>query len=100
MCGINDEPRWPSRYCDYRTRWTTDESWFGSREGQKFSSPKRLGRLGGLLFGWVIGFISPGVKWPERKADHSPCSAEVNKWICTCTPHAFMVLLFLHRELG
>jgi len=52
MCGINDEPRWPSRYCDYRTRWTTEESWFGSRQGQKFSSPKHLDRLWGLLFEW------------------------------------------------
>ena len=100
MCGINDEPRWPSRYYDYRTRRTTEESWFGFRQGQKFSSPKRLDRLWGLQFEWVIGFISPGVKRPEREAYHSPCSAEVHEWICTSTPHAFMVWLFLHREPG
>ena len=87
-CGINDEPRWPSRCCDYRTPWTTEESWFGSRQGQKFSSLKRLDRLWGLLFEWVKGFISPGVKRPEREADHSSCSAEVNEWICTSTPRA------------
>jgi len=85
MCGINDEPRWPSRYCDYRTRRTTEESWFGSRQGQTFSSPKRLDRLWGLQFEWVIGFISPGVKRPEREADHSPRSVEVREWICTTT---------------
>jgi hypothetical protein len=37
----------------------------------------------------VPGAPSPGVKWPEREADHSPpTSAEVkNPWIYTSTPH-------------
>jgi hypothetical protein len=43
---------------------------------------------------WVPGAISPGVKWPEREANHSPpTSAEVKKMrIYTSTPsYAFMV---------
>jgi hypothetical protein len=43
---------------------------------------------------WVSGALSPGVKRPERGADHSPpTSAEVKKmWICISTPpYVFMV---------
>jgi hypothetical protein len=42
----------------------------------------------------VPGNLSPGVKWLEREADHSPpTSAEVKKtWIYTATPpYTFMV---------
>jgi hypothetical protein len=42
---------------------------------------------------WVLGALSPGVKWPRREADHSPPTrAEVKKmWIYTSTPpYAFM----------
>jgi hypothetical protein len=42
---------------------------------------------------WVPGALSPGVKQPEREADHSPpTNAEVKKtWVCTSTPpYAFM----------
>jgi hypothetical protein len=42
---------------------------------------------------WVLGDLSPGLKWKGREADHSPpTSAEVNKmWIYTSTPpYAFM----------
>jgi hypothetical protein len=42
---------------------------------------------------WVPGALSPGVKRPGRKADHSPPTrAEVKKtWIYTSTPpYAFM----------
>jgi len=37
---------------------------------------------------WVLGALSPGVKWPGREADHSPpCSAKVeNSWSYTSTP--------------
>jgi hypothetical protein len=37
---------------------------------------------------WVLGALSPGVKWPRREADHSPpASAEVMKtWLYTSTP--------------
>jgi hypothetical protein len=41
----------------------------------------------------VPGFLSPGVRQPRRKADHSPpTSAEVKKmWIyITTTPYVFM----------
>jgi hypothetical protein len=40
------------------------------------------------LIQWVTGALSPGVKQPGRKADHSPpTSANVNKmWIYTSTP--------------
>jgi hypothetical protein len=36
---------------------------------------------------WLPGAVSPGVKWSEREADHSPpASAEVKKmWIFTST---------------
>jgi hypothetical protein len=36
---------------------------------------------------WVPGLFSPGVRRPEREADHSPpSSAEVrNAWRCTST---------------
>jgi hypothetical protein len=59
-----------------------------------FSSPRRPDRLWGpanLLR--VPGALSPGVKRPGLKADHSPpASAEVKKmWIYSSTPpHAFM----------
>jgi hypothetical protein len=38
---------------------------------------------------WVPGFLSPGLKGPERDADHAPPSvAEVkNAWSCTSTPN-------------
>jgi hypothetical protein len=42
---------------------------------------------------WVPGTVSPQVKRPRRKADHSPpTSAEVKKtWVCTSTPpYVFM----------
>jgi hypothetical protein len=37
---------------------------------------------------WVPEALSPGVKWPEREANHSPpASTEVKKsWIYTSTP--------------
>ena len=43
------------------------------------------------MYGKVVTF--PGVKWPEREADHSlPSSAEVKTvWNCTSTPpYAFI----------
>jgi hypothetical protein len=43
---------------------------------------------------WEPGALSPGIKRPGRKTDHStPTSAEVRKmWICTSTPpYVFMV---------
>jgi hypothetical protein len=45
------------------------------------------------LIQWVPGALSPGVKRPEREADHSPPpSAEVKKmWFYTSTPlYVFM----------
>jgi hypothetical protein len=42
---------------------------------------------------WVLGDLSPGVRWPWHEADHSsPTSAEVKKmWIYTPTPpYVFM----------
>jgi hypothetical protein len=53
-----------------------------------FSSPSRPDRLWGTRnFQWVTGAL-PGVKLPEREADHSPpANAEVKKmWIYTSTP--------------
>jgi hypothetical protein len=51
---------------------------------------------------WVPGALSLGVKWPGRKADHSPSSiAEVkNAWSYTSTPqYAFMEwCLVKHRD--
>jgi hypothetical protein len=37
---------------------------------------------------WVVGALTPEVKWLEHKADHSsPPSAKVkNMWSCTSTP--------------
>jgi hypothetical protein len=37
---------------------------------------------------WVTGTLSPGAKWPKRKAENSPVSrAEVrNKWSYIVTP--------------
>jgi hypothetical protein len=46
---------------------------------------------------WILGALSPGIKWLEREADHSPPSnAEVkNAWSYTSTlPYAFMTVLF------
>jgi hypothetical protein len=47
---------------------------------------------------WVPGTLTPGVKWTEREADHSPpLSAEV-KMAC-CTEYVFMVwFLIKHRD--
>jgi hypothetical protein len=42
---------------------------------------------------WVLGALSPGVKRPEREADHSPpTSAEIKRmWTYTSTtPYTFM----------
>jgi hypothetical protein len=42
---------------------------------------------------WVLGALSPGVKRPEREADHSPpASAEdKNAWGYTSTPQYVFV---------
>jgi hypothetical protein len=62
-----------------------------------FTSPRRPDQLWGPPqppIQWVLGALSPGVKWPGREADHSPpTSAEVKKmWIYTSTlPYAFRV---------
>jgi hypothetical protein len=51
------------------------------------------------LIQWVPGALSPEVKRPGRKADHSPPSnAEVkNTWIYTSTPpYAFMALCLMN----
>jgi hypothetical protein len=38
---------------------------------------------------WLLGVLSPGVKWPGREPNHSPpTTAEVKKmWIDTRSPH-------------
>jgi hypothetical protein len=62
-----------------------------------FSSPNHPDWFWGppsLLSMWVLGALTPGVKRPEREADHSPpTSAEVKKtWIYTSAqPYIFMV---------
>jgi len=42
---------------------------------------------------WVLGVLSPGLKWPGCKADHLPASnAKVkNKQNYTSNPYAFML---------
>jgi hypothetical protein len=55
------------------------------------SPPHPPGRLWGplnLLSNWYQGALSPEVKWPGRKTDHSPpASVKVKKlWIYTSTP--------------
>jgi hypothetical protein len=43
---------------------------------------------------WVLGALSPGIKWPGHEADHSPLtSTKVKKtWVYTSTlPYVFMV---------
>jgi hypothetical protein len=52
-----------------------------------FFSPDRLWGPNSLLFGGYWGALSPGVKRPEREADHlPPCIVEVNVSSYTSSP--------------
>jgi hypothetical protein len=58
------------------------------------TSPCCAGWLWGPPSQWVLRDLSPGIKRPEREADHSrPTSADVKKtWVSTSTrPYIFMV---------
>jgi hypothetical protein len=57
----------------------TDETGFDSRQRQVISLSSITSRpvLGPTQppIQWVLGTLSPGVKWPGREADHSPPSS-------------------------
>jgi hypothetical protein len=78
------------------TDWTTESLGFESRYGQKFSLLHVVQTGSGVhptSYTMGTGGSFPGVKLPEREADHSPpTSAGVKKiWIYTSTPpSAFM----------
>jgi hypothetical protein len=49
---------------------------------------------------WVPGAVTPGVKWPGRKADHSPpSSADVkNEWSYNSAPPYVFLAWYLIKE--
>jgi hypothetical protein len=74
------------------TGWTSEESWFDTRQGQGIYLVSKTPRPGlGLPSLHSVGAVGsfPGVKRLMREADNSrPSSAEMkNTWSCTYTPH-------------
>jgi hypothetical protein len=81
----------PSRYSDWFTDWTTEESGFNSRKGKRF--PVHNSSVLGLTYPpirWILGTSCPGIKWPERQANHSPPSSAQVKAASTSLIYAFL----------
>jgi len=51
---------------------------------------------------WILGAVSPRVKWPGHEADHSPpsCAMVKNTWSYTSTPpYVFMARCLIKQRL-
>jgi hypothetical protein len=74
------EPRLLSRYSDGLT--AGQQGWIVCNSKTFYPTPQPLdwlGRTHSPPAQWVEATVYPGVKWPEREADHSrPYNAEVN----------------------
>jgi hypothetical protein len=86
------------------TSLRTGRPGFDSRQGQGlFSSPPCLSALRPTQrpVQWIPGSLSPRVKWPGRRADHSPpSSADVkNSRSYTSTPQYVIMCLIKHRDI-
>jgi hypothetical protein len=59
-------------------------------------------RLSQLPIQWVLGALTPGVKWPGHEADDSPpsCAEVKNTWSCTTISQYVFVAwcLVKHRQ--
>jgi hypothetical protein len=97
ICKWTFEYREPGSAVGIATGYGLDDRGVGVRVpvGSRIFSKSSRPTLGSMQppIQWVPRALSPGLKRPEREADHStPASAEVKKmWIYTSTPpYAFM----------